>query len=92
VIPMAIGGGRVRPKSNILTYNQPDINPFCLYPQIYPALTREFGDQGEHQQRTHINNVTSAPTKAASYRFFDQYSIVTVIFFGTRPLIADLRR
>jgi hypothetical protein len=31
-------------------------------------------------------------TKAASYRFFDQYSIVTVIFFGTRPLIADLRR
>jgi hypothetical protein len=36
------GGGSVRPKSNIFTYNQSIINPFCLYPQIYPRSDAEF--------------------------------------------------
>ena len=40
------GGGSVRPKSNILTYNQSIINPFCLYPQIYPRIDAGFQRSG----------------------------------------------
>jgi hypothetical protein len=36
------GGGSVRPKPNILAYNQSIINPFGLYPQIYPRRDAEF--------------------------------------------------
>jgi hypothetical protein len=50
------GGGSVRLKPNILTCNQTFINPFCLYPQIYPQGDAEFqrsvanaGDE-PHQQ------------------------------------------
>jgi hypothetical protein len=46
------GGGSVRPKTNILTYNQPNRNPFCLYPKFTRASTRDFSDQ----RRTPVTN------------------------------------
>lgn len=40
--PLKGGGGSVRPKPNILTYNESIINPVYLYPQIYPRTDAEF--------------------------------------------------
>ena len=45
-VKCSFGGGSVRPKSNILTYNQSIINPFCLYPQIYPRIDAGFRRSG----------------------------------------------